>query len=108
MIPVLATMNPMRDTDPDSKPDLLSDLDARRRRAYYRAGHRGTKELDWLLGRFAKAELENMDAGQLNDFEAFLASPDPDIEDWLLTPGFAAPEGVAGEFVARLKRFHDL
>ncbi len=97
-------MNPMPDTDPDTE----SDLDTRRRRAFYRAGHRGTKEMDWLLGRFAEAELGKMDGSELNDFEEFLASPDPDIEDWLLTPGFPEPDGLAGAFVARLKRFHDL
>jgi len=41
----------------DPMPDTRNDLDASRRRALYRAEHRGTKELDWLLGRFARAEL---------------------------------------------------
>ena len=89
-------------------PDTENDLDVRRRRAYYRAGHRGTKEMDWLLGCFAEAELESMDGNDLDAFEEFLAMPDPDIEDWLLTPGFPAPDGVAGDFIARLKLFHDL
>ncbi len=93
---------------PDTDPDTHSDLYTRRRRAYYRAGHRGTKEMDWLLGRFAEAELGKMDMSELDAFEEFLALPDPDIEDWLLTPGFPAPDGLAGEFVARLKQFHDL
>jgi len=88
--------------------DTPNDLDARRRRAHYRAGHRGTKEMDWLLGRFAEAELADMDSNDLEAFEEFLAMPEPDLEDWLLTPGFPAPDGVAGDFVARLKRFHDL
>ena len=89
-------------------PDTPSDLDARRRRAHYRAGHRGTKEMDWLLGRFAEAELGGMDSDDLNAFEEFLALPDPDIESWLLIPGTPAPDGSAGDFVARLKRFHEL
>jgi antitoxin CptB len=92
----------------DLMPDKSSNLDAPRRRALYRAEHRGTKEMDWLLGRFARAELKGMDDSDLVAFEEFLALPEPDIEDWLLTPGFPAPEGVAGDFVARLKRFHDL
>ena len=89
-------------------PDTRNDLDARRRRALYRAGHRGTKEMDWLLGRFAEAKLGAMDGDELDAFEEFLALPDPDIGSWLLTPGMPAPDGLAGDFVARLKRFHDL
>jgi antitoxin CptB len=89
-------------------PDTDNDLDAPRRRTLYRAEHRGTKEMDWMLGRFAKAELGGMDDNELDDFEEFLALPDPDITNWLLTPGTPAPDGLAGEFVARLKRFHDL
>lgn len=88
--------------------DTRNDLDALRRRARYRAGHRGTKEMDWLLGHFADTEIEKMDDAELKDFEEFLALPDPDIENWLLVPDMPAPDGKAGEFVARLKRFHDL
>ncbi|HDO51864.1 MAG TPA: succinate dehydrogenase assembly factor 2 [Rhizobiales bacterium] len=88
--------------------DTRNDLDALRRRARYRAGHRGTKEMDWLLGRFAEGETEKRGNAALDDFEEFLALPDPDIENWLLVPDMPAPEGKAGEFVARLKRFHDL
>ncbi len=33
------------------------DIEVRRRRAVWRAGHRGTKELDLLVGRFAAAHL---------------------------------------------------
>ncbi|MEM8744076.1 MAG: succinate dehydrogenase assembly factor 2 [Pseudomonadota bacterium] len=88
--------------------DAINDIEARRRRVLYRAGHRGTKELDLLLGRFAEAEIAEMTDADLTAFEEFLALPDPDIQFWLLTPGAEEPEGLAGEFVGRLKRFHDL
>lgn len=100
MIPTRSTLDPMPEPD--------NDLDARRRRAHYRAGHRGTKEMDWLLGRFAEAELSRMDGAELDAFEEFIALPDPDIQRWLLTQDAAPPEGMAGRFVARLKLFHDL
>ena len=35
----------------------MTDLEIRRRRAAYRAHHRGTKEMDWLVGRYADAHL---------------------------------------------------
>ena len=34
---------------------MASELDTRRRRAYWRACHRGTKEIDLLFGRYAEA-----------------------------------------------------
>ncbi len=88
--------------------DAINDLEIRRKRVMYRAGHRGTKELDLLLGRFAEAELAAMSESDLAAFEEFLGLPDPDIHYWLLTPGAETPQGLAGEFVERLKRFHDL
>ena len=100
MIPMPSTLDPMPDTD--------NDLDARRRRAHYRAGHRGMKEMDWLLGRFAEAELSGMDGDELDAFEEFLALPDPELQRWLLEPDAPLPEGRTGSFVTRLKLFHDL
>ena len=39
---------------------MTDDAETRRRRAAYRACHRGTKEMDWILGRFAEAALPAM------------------------------------------------
>lgn len=87
-------------------PEETDDLEARRRRALYRAGHRGTREMDWLLGRFAAARAPAMDAAELEAFEAFLALPDPEIERWLLGHAAPPPDGAFAVLVARLRRFH--
>lgn len=58
--------------------------DTRRRRALYRAQHRGTKEMDFLLGRYAEARLPDMDAADLTTFEELLALPDPELQGWLM------------------------
>ena len=65
---------------PESAPDLR---DARRKRLRYRAWHRGTKEMDLLLGRFADAQLAGMTRAQLDAFEALLSESDPDLYDWI-------------------------
>jgi antitoxin CptB len=83
-------------------------LEARRRRAIFRAAHRGTREMDWILGRFAEAEVEAMPEDELAAFEEFLALPDPDIEQWVVYGAAQRPEGALGAFVARLRRFHAL
>ena len=49
----------------------------------YKASHRGTKELDIILGNYATNKLENMSDTELNLFEEFLELPDPDIYKWI-------------------------
>jgi antitoxin CptB len=83
------------------------DLELRRRRALYRAQHRGTKEMDWMIGRFAEAKLTGMDAGALMSFEQFLAVTDVELQAWILQP-----ELVVGtdfdELIVSVRAFHHL
>lgn len=83
------------------------DLDTRRRRAQWRATHRGTKELDILVGRFAEARLPEMVGVELDLFEDFLAVTEADLQRWLLTPGAVADDKFA-ELVVAMRRFHGL
>lgn len=82
-------------------------LDARRRRAAYRAAHRGTKEMDWLVGRFADAHLATMSEADLAAFEDFLHLPDPQLQGWLMGAD-AADAGAFQPLVARIRAFHGL
>lgn len=77
------------------------DLSMRRRRLRYRAWHRGTRELDLLLGPFADAELEGMDAASLDRFERLLAHEETDLQAWLLnlTP---PPTDIDSDLLARI------
>ncbi len=54
-----------------------SDLGMRRRRALWRATHRGSKEMDFLLGRFAEPALDGMNATDISIFERLIDTPDP-------------------------------
>ena len=42
----------------------------RRKRLSFRSWHRGTRESDLILGRFADAHLATFDDGQLDRYEA--------------------------------------
>jgi antitoxin CptB len=84
-----------------------SDLGMRRRRALWRATHRGSKEMDFLLGRFAKAALDGMNAAEIGVFERLIDTPDPDVE-MSLFGGQSLGEADLDELVARLRRFHGL
>jgi antitoxin CptB len=84
-----------------------SDLGMRRRRALWRATHRGTKEMDFLLGRFAEASLDGMNAAEIGVFERLIDTPDPDIE-MSLFGGQSLGEADLDELIGRLRRFHGL
>ena len=57
--------------------------DVRRRRLLFRCWHRGTQEIDLLLGSFAETSLAGFDGAQLDRFEALLDCPDADLFDWI-------------------------
>ncbi len=77
-------------------------LDIRRKRLKYRSQHRGTKELDLLLGRFAAQRLDDLDAGQIDHFEALLEAPSPLVYAWVT--GQDAPPPELDSDVLRLLR----
>lgn len=84
----------------------MPNMDDRRRRALWRATHRGTKEMDWLLGRYADAHIAGMSEAELVDLEAMIAVPDPDLQSWIMegTPADTAHTGL----VARIRAFNGL
>ena len=64
--------------------NLSSDgLDARRRRLLFRCWHRGIREMDLVLGRFADAQLPRMNEAELDEVERWLDVPDQQIFAWV-------------------------
>lgn len=55
----------------------------RKRKLKYRAWHRGFREMDDLLGKFADSHLEDMEVTELDDFDMILGLPDPSLYNWL-------------------------
>lgn len=86
---------------------MTEDIASRRRRALFRAGHRGTREMDWLLGRFADAHVQSMAPEGLAEFERLLEMPDPLLHDMIVFPDIA-PAGEFAELVRCLRAFHGL
>lgn len=54
-----------------------------RKRQIFRSWHRGTREIDLLLGKFADAHVPDFNAAQVEEYERFLKNSDPDIYNWL-------------------------
>jgi antitoxin CptB len=86
---------------------MASDLGMRRRRALWRATHRGSKEMDFLLGRFAEQALDGMNSAEIAVFERLIDAPDPAIESCVLE-GYSLGERDLDELIDRLRRFHGL
>ena len=57
-------------------------LDLVRRRIRVRAWRRGMREMDLILGGFADAHIEALDAAELMAFEALLDAPDDEAFAW--------------------------
>jgi antitoxin CptB len=71
-------------------------LDDRRKRLLFRCWHRGTREMDLILGRFADAEIGSLADDELTELERLLEVPDPDLYAGLagdkpLPPSYGGP-----------------
>ena len=84
---------------------MSDDIGLRRKRAAFRAAHRGTKEMDWLLGRYATARLDQMSEVELTQFEDLLDAADPELQNWILDLASIPDERYAA-LVYELRRFH--
>ena len=80
-------------------------LDARRKRMMFRAWHRGTKELDILLGSFADHHLGEMSDEELTAFELLMEVPEPDLYDWIAGRK-PLPANYQGPLLERIIAFH--
>jgi antitoxin CptB len=85
---------------------MADDLDVRRRRASYRAHHRGTKEMDLLFGRYADARLAALSGEALQRFERFLELPDPMLQAWIFEGGPC--DNPFHDLVSDIRIFHRL
>ncbi len=53
-----------------------SDLDPRRKKLLFRSWHRGMREMDLILGRFADAEIGALTGEEIDQYERLLEFPD--------------------------------
>lgn len=80
-------------------------LDARKRRLLFRCRHRGIREMDFVLGRFADAELPRLSDAELDVLESWLDIPDQQIFAWV-NGSEPTPLEVDTPMFRRLGDFH--
>ena len=62
--------------------ETSDNLDPRRKRLLWRATHRGLKEMDLILGGFAKSRIAKMSEKELAGLEAIIQLPDQELLTW--------------------------
>jgi antitoxin CptB len=79
-------------------------LDDRRKRLLFRCWHRGTREMDLIVGRFADAHLPDLSDAELTELEQLIELPDPDLYAALTGAG-DIPQALARGVFERMRTF---
>lgn len=82
-----------------------ADLDPRRRKILFRSWHRGMRETDLIMGRFADAEIAALSEEELDEFERLIEVIDRDLLSWI-TGEAEVPENYDTALFRKLKAFH--
>lgn len=80
-------------------------LDPRRRKLLFRSWHRGTREADLIMGRFADAHLANLTDAELDQFEHLLDALETDLLSWM-TGLSEVPADHNTAMFRRVREFH--
>lgn len=81
-------------------------LDIRRRRLLFRSWHRGIREADLLMGRFADCHIADLSEAELDQYEQLLELPDHDLYVWV-TGEAEIPAEYDSAVLRRLCDFHN-
>ncbi len=79
----------------------------RRRRAVWRATHRGSKEMDHLLGGYTKQAIDSMNGDEIAVLERLIETADPQIE-LCLYEGYSLDDAELDALMVRMRSFHGL
>ncbi len=80
-------------------------LDVRRRRLLFRSWHRGTREADLIMGRFADAHIGQLNEAELNEYEHLLDALETELLAWITGAVPVPPEHDTVMF-RRVRDFH--
>ena len=84
---------------------MSEDIETAKKRLIFRSWHRGTREIDLMLGGFADAHLPGFNGEQVAAYDRFLKNNDPDIYNWITGQEPAPPDEDAGLMQLMLRFF---
>jgi antitoxin CptB len=79
-------------------------LDLRRRKILFRAWHRGMREMDLIMGRFADRAVPTLTEIEVSEFEHLIELPDRDLLAWI-TGEADVPAAHDGPLFRRMRDF---
>jgi antitoxin CptB len=80
-------------------------LDLRRRKLLFRCWHRGMREMDLIMGRFADSALAELSDEDLGHLERLIELPDRDLLAWI-TGKANVPKDADSAVFRRMRDFH--
>jgi antitoxin CptB len=83
---------------------MSEELTPERKRLLYRAMHRGFKEADIVVGRFAEANLAAMTDEEAEEFRLLLEVPDQELYAWVIGRE-EPPENYRGPVLEKMQAF---
>ena len=83
---------------------MSKNIEDKRKRLIFRSWHRGTQEIDLILGRFAEVQLPDFNEAQLDLYDKFLQNNDPDIFNWISGKELI-PQSESNEIVLLIMKF---
>ena len=83
----------------------IEGLDAHRRKLLFRSWHRGMREMDLVMGRFADMEIGRLSEAELDEYERLVELPDGVLLLWI-TGEQEIPTDYDGAVLRRLRAFH--
>ncbi len=60
-----------------------TETEKKRKQLTFRSWHRGTKEMDLIMGSFADKYLKSFSTEELDQYERILQYSDPDLYNWI-------------------------
>lgn len=60
------------------------DLSDQKKKLIFRSWHRGTREMDLIMGTFAEVHVPSFTDTELAAYEEVLLENDPDVYDWYI------------------------
>lgn len=82
---------------------MLPELSIQQKRLIYLSTHRGCKETDFILGRFAHHHVQHLTNEECDLYESLLQENDWDIYGWL-TETIPLPEKYNHALIQKLKQ----
>ena len=80
-------------------------LDERRRRLLFRSWHRGIREIDLIMGRFADAHIGDLTNAELDQYEALLDVQEHELLGWVIGQ-IEVPAGQDTPLFRRMREFN--